>query len=473
MQIVARFLFLFALAGVYAFKGQARQPFRLAYFHNGKSIDLHRAAHLSFSPLAACGHLPVMDRRGPYLFRLDLSENPSGQSTALFIENEHLDTVCLYVRRGDSLVLLGRQGNDLVSHNNRLGYPEFLLPGPESTYYLKATFQKDVSLPIHIGSQTGLDASLRSVFFQLGLYYGACLLFFLFNILLFINLRDRSFLYYCFFQFFIVGSVAYADGLFPLIISWPWLLDHADLPLHLGMAWSGSLFASALLEIPAGRNVTRIDLILLTLVLLAFTGSTLSGSYLLFLSGEAATFLLLLYFWGLGLCQFKERPYARFFVFGYGVFLLFAVDYFLLRKTGIFWLDWFPAQLKAGSAIEMLVLSVAIISRMKLLQEENMHYRREIGRYVQLTAQQKAVSAVGSADLFERIRVKYALTDRELQVLQGIAEGLTNQEIAARIFLSVHTVKFHTRNIFDKMEITNRTQALSRLHEQAAIGLKR
>ncbi|NIV31234.1 MAG: hypothetical protein GWN58_17590, partial [Anaerolineae bacterium] len=43
------------------------------------------------------------------------------------------------------------------------------------------------------------------------------------------------------------------------------------------------------------------------------------------------------------------------------------------------------------------------------------------------------------------------LSERELEVLQLIAEGLTNREIASRLFLSLHTVKAHTRNIYGKL----------------------
>jgi LuxR family maltose regulon positive regulatory protein len=54
------------------------------------------------------------------------------------------------------------------------------------------------------------------------------------------------------------------------------------------------------------------------------------------------------------------------------------------------------------------------------------------------------------------------LSERELEVLQLVAEGLTNREIAARLFLSLNTVKGHTRNIYGKLNVHSRTQAVAR-----------
>ena len=53
------------------------------------------------------------------------------------------------------------------------------------------------------------------------------------------------------------------------------------------------------------------------------------------------------------------------------------------------------------------------------------------------------------------------LSERELEVLQLIAEGLTNQEVAGRLYLTLNTVKAHTRNIYGKLGVNRRTQAVA------------
>jgi len=60
------------------------------------------------------------------------------------------------------------------------------------------------------------------------------------------------------------------------------------------------------------------------------------------------------------------------------------------------------------------------------------------------------------AELYE------ALTPRELEVLEVLAEGLSNKAIASRLAITEHTVKFHVSSIFAKLGAENRTDAVRR-----------
>jgi NarL family two-component system response regulator LiaR len=54
------------------------------------------------------------------------------------------------------------------------------------------------------------------------------------------------------------------------------------------------------------------------------------------------------------------------------------------------------------------------------------------------------------------------ISKRELEVLTLMAQGLTNQEIADKLFVSLNTVKTHSSNLFLKLEVKRRTQAIER-----------
>ena len=54
------------------------------------------------------------------------------------------------------------------------------------------------------------------------------------------------------------------------------------------------------------------------------------------------------------------------------------------------------------------------------------------------------------------------LSKRELEILTLLAEGHSNQEIAARLFVSLSTVKTHNQNLFEKLDVKRRTQAVEK-----------
>jgi NarL family two-component system response regulator YdfI len=72
----------------------------------------------------------------------------------------------------------------------------------------------------------------------------------------------------------------------------------------------------------------------------------------------------------------------------------------------------------------------------------------------------------GSAPARALDELAESLTRRELEVLQMLAGGLSNKEIAARLSISDHTVKFHLASIFGKLGAASRTEAVS-------IGIRR
>lgn len=65
----------------------------------------------------------------------------------------------------------------------------------------------------------------------------------------------------------------------------------------------------------------------------------------------------------------------------------------------------------------------------------------------------------------ETEKQKLGLSSRELEVLQLMAQGLSNQEIADQLFLSLPTVKTHTSNLFFKLDVKRRTQAIEKARQ--------
>ena len=64
-----------------------------------------------------------------------------------------------------------------------------------------------------------------------------------------------------------------------------------------------------------------------------------------------------------------------------------------------------------------------------------------------------------------RHAIREPLSERELEVLALLAAGRSNRQIASELFVALSTVKTHIKNIYGKLDVRNRTQAVSRAGE--------
>lgn len=107
-----------------------------------------------------------------------------------------------------------------------------------------------------------------------------------------------------------------------------------------------------------------------------------------------------------------------------------------------------------GGLIAALFAALGIWLGLKLTTPRETVVLREI----MVPAPQPFASEPFAADAqrLEALRI----TPRELEILQLIAAGLSNREIAGRIFVSENTVKTHSSRLFDKLNARRRTQAV-------------
>jgi DNA-binding NarL/FixJ family response regulator len=66
----------------------------------------------------------------------------------------------------------------------------------------------------------------------------------------------------------------------------------------------------------------------------------------------------------------------------------------------------------------------------------------------------------------------YGLTEREIEVLEQLAKGASNRQIAGKLFLTEGTVKNYISNIYSKLEVTGRHKAIFKATEEGVIRPK-
>jgi DNA-binding NarL/FixJ family response regulator len=114
------------------------------------------------------------------------------------------------------------------------------------------------------------------------------------------------------------------------------------------------------------------------------------------------------------------------------------------------------------TTLKQLVLAIKTVS------EGSVWLHPEIAKRVLLTYKASWARVSGSAD---EKRQKFELSDREADVLKLVVDGLGNQEIADRLFVSLETVKTHMTHILQKLSVSDRTQAAVKALKEGIVHL--
>ena len=77
-----------------------------------------------------------------------------------------------------------------------------------------------------------------------------------------------------------------------------------------------------------------------------------------------------------------------------------------------------------------------------------------------------SIASTAGFSAVQEAEARTLLTPREAQILDAIADGLTNKAIARRLGISLHTVKFHVESVFRKLGASTRTEAVAKAAER-------
>jgi DNA-binding CsgD family transcriptional regulator len=127
-----------------------------------------------------------------------------------------------------------------------------------------------------------------------------------------------------------------------------------------------------------------------------------------------------------------------------------ALLLFLLK-----WLEW--RLIVLDHAIEIYSGAIAIV-----FTGLGIWLALKLARPKQTTVIVEKEVPVRSGMVDQKELARLGLSRRELEVLHLMAEGLSNQEIASRLFVSLNTIKTHSSKIFEKLDVRRRTAAIDK-----------
>ena len=123
-----------------------------------------------------------------------------------------------------------------------------------------------------------------------------------------------------------------------------------------------------------------------------------------------------------------------------------------------------------GGIVALLFSALGIWLGLKLTRTRETVVVREVPVHVEVQVPVPyPVPAAGRFERNERRLEQLGITPRELEILEAMAAGLSNREIAERLFVSENTVKTHAGRLFDKLSARRRTQAVQIAKEAGLI----
>jgi DNA-binding CsgD family transcriptional regulator len=119
-----------------------------------------------------------------------------------------------------------------------------------------------------------------------------------------------------------------------------------------------------------------------------------------------------------------------------------------------------------GGLIALLFASVGIWLGLKLTKNKETVVVKEVP--VEVTVEVPVLTR--QPFVLDQMRLQQlGITVRELEILQHIADGMSNREIAEKLFVSENTIKTHSSRLFDKLNAKRRTQAVQIAKEMRLI----
>lgn len=287
------------------------------------------------------------------------------------------------------------------------------------------------------------------------LYFGLIGMIVILNILFFINLRNPLFLYYLGFVISVNTAIAYHEGLlYPYIKNIFFTYDF-DILFHHIILIASFLYFSEFVELKKRiPKIYKVLIFIIAIQLFLFLGYFIHQNTFWIHLSNITNISIILSFWLLAFFMVKKQKSILYFILGTSLAMLTAFFHVLFNPIFIPIIGSSSNLLKISLVVESIALTYAIIKQNKHILQENELIKKRLNIYLN---QLKKSQTDHKFDI-ENIAIKHNLTQREKEVLVELLNNQTNKQIASNLSISINTVKYHIRNVYDKLDIQNRKE---------------
>ncbi|OHX66599.1 7TM diverse intracellular signaling domain-containing protein [Flammeovirga pacifica] len=330
------------------------------------------------------------------------------------------------------------------------------------SFYIKVKVTKRSFVPITFESREEYLENRTTNLIIYSIYYTLTFAILLFTLYSYYLHRDDTYLVYIILMLIVNLARSVAEGMVAQFTNdriFDVLLDQFS---HVFVAFVGYYFVVSFLHIEGKRRKKLKKVVFANLavsvVLLCFY-YFLKISWIAFVSDFFVIISLIIILYNAFL-DYNKSVYAKFFLFAFSPLMVAAIDVYFLEPLGVKLIPMNYLEYRAGMTFEMVVLTFTVFYRGRSLVIENEEMKASINT---ITKDFEKKSKKNKQDWKLKIRKEYGLTKQEFVVLEQILLQKKNQEIADELFVSLNTIKYHTKNIYKKLEINSKKQVLDKV----------
>lgn len=270
--------------------------------------------------------------------------------------------------------------NERVIKSVNYLFPLSIPPGQTGTVYLRVMHYRGTQFPLRVGALNSFYIKDARMNLAMGIYVGVMLAMILYNLFIYFILRDRAYLFYVVYTFLMAFFNAHLSGyVFRYIYpSWSFVNPYEDVFAAL-VAVSGILFTANFLD--TKRNVPFFHKLFMTLLAtyVVIIGIVLSGQFLIGTVVLEFVSLILVASFFVAAFRTVQKGYtpAKFFLIAWSLLLASVAVYILKDYKVLPYTALTASSLQIGSAVEALLLSLALADKINVYKKQTMAAQAE------------------------------------------------------------------------------------------------
>lgn len=315
--------------------------------------------------------------KSTYWLKFNLINKSDCRNLVINIENPLLNYADLYIVKSDSLIdsIFVNQTDmfsNRVFHHQFYSFQLFVDFNDSLTYYVKTQSDMRLLVPISVHNNDNATDELLCFDLRTGLFVGVMLAMLLYNLFLYVSSRDRQYLYYVNYIFWVTAAQIAILGLFHRFLVADFPIANYVVPFAGAMsAIASAMFVRSFLSIKEYSKKYNVCLNIIIIadivaILLLFVDISLAYRLVNIVAGVGASFLLYLAFY----VKSKGNKAANLFIIAWGIFLI-SVIIFVFKDIGLIKYSQFTTYVvQLGVSIECILLSFALGNKMNIYRKE-------------------------------------------------------------------------------------------------------